>query len=138
MVRAISVCRRRSTGSVLQLEIPSDIISEAVDIAESDECSDQDDAVTLHLMKYIAVNCPNAGDWDIQLEPLFTIVNDGDIVVIPSKVLGSGVIEKKVTVGALNFSNDAKRKISSAGGTTLSIAELWEKHPKGTDVRLLR
>lgn len=78
MVRAISVCRRRSTGSVLQLEIPSDIISEALDIAESDKCSDQDDAVTLHLVKYIATNCPNAGDWDIQLEPLFTIVNDGD------------------------------------------------------------
>ena len=78
MVRAISLCRRRSTGSVLQLEIPSEVIAEAVDIAENDECEDQDEAVTMHLMRYIAKNCPNAGSWDIQLEPLFTIVNGGD------------------------------------------------------------
>jgi large subunit ribosomal protein L18e len=74
----------------------------------------------------------------INVDQLNAIVKDGDVVVIPSKVLGSGVIDKKITVGALNFSSDAKRKISSAGGTTLSIAELWEKHPKGTDVRILK
>ena len=82
MVRAISLCRRRSTGSVLQLEIPSYVISEAVDIADSNGCEDgnitQDEEVTIHLMRYIAKNCPNAGNWDIQLEPLFTIVNGGD------------------------------------------------------------
>ena len=78
MVRAISVCRRRSTGSVLQLEIPSEVISQAVKVAENATCEDQDLEVTLHLMKYIADHCPNSGDWDVQVEPLFTIVNDGD------------------------------------------------------------
>ena len=66
------------------------------------------------------------------------IKEDGETVVVPSKVLGSGVIDKKVTVGALQFSSEARRKIVSAGGTCVSIIELWEKHPKGTDVRLLR
>lgn len=74
----------------------------------------------------------------VNVDQLNAVINDGDVVVIPSKVLGSGTISKKVTVGALNFSTDAKRKISSAGGTTLTIAELWEKHPTGTDVRLLK
>jgi large subunit ribosomal protein L18e len=74
----------------------------------------------------------------VNVDQLNTVINDGDVVVIPSKVLGSGTISKKVTVGALNFSTDAKRKIISAGGTTLTIAELWEKHPKGTNVRLLK
>ena len=78
MVRAISLCRRRSTGSVLQLEIPSDTISAAIEIAENEPVGNKDEAITIHLMKYIAVNCPNAGEWDIQLEPVFTIVNDGD------------------------------------------------------------
>lgn len=74
----------------------------------------------------------------INVDQLNAIVEDGDVVVIPSKVLGSGVINKKVVIAALNFSNEAKRKISAVGGTTLSIIELWEKHPKGTNVRLLR
>ena len=79
MVRAISICRRRDTGSVLQLEIPSNIIREAIDISEDKgEIENKDEAVTIHVLKYIAQNCPNAGDWDIQLEPLFIIVNDGD------------------------------------------------------------
>ena len=74
----------------------------------------------------------------INIDQLEKIVNDGDVVVFPAKVLGSGVITKKVTIGALSFSAEAKRKIVSAGGKTMTLAELWEKHPKGTNVRLLR
>ena len=74
----------------------------------------------------------------INVDQLEKIVNDGDVVVFPSKVLGSGVITKKVTIGALSFSAEAKRKIVSAGGKTMTLAELWEKHPKGTNVRLLK
>lgn len=83
MVKAISVCRRRSTGSVFQLEIPSEIIGEAIEIVEQEQNSDMNDQgtneeVAMHLLRYIATQCPNAGDWDIQVEPLFAIVNDGD------------------------------------------------------------
>ena len=78
MVKAIAVCRRRSTGSVLQLEIPPDIMAEATIIANKTESSDHDESVTMYLVQYIARNCPNAGDWDVQVEPLFVIVNDGD------------------------------------------------------------
>ena len=78
MVKAIALCRRRSTGSVLQLEIPPDIMAEATNIANKTESSDPDESVTMYLVQYIAHNCPNAGDWDVQVEPLFTIVSDGD------------------------------------------------------------
>ena len=80
MIKAIALCRRRSTGSVLQLEIPPDIMAEATNIANKTESSDvdYDDSVTMYLLQYIAHNCPNAGNWDVQMEPLFTIVNDGD------------------------------------------------------------
>ena len=74
----------------------------------------------------------------INVDQLERIVNDGDVVVFPAKVLGSGVITKKITIGALNFSAEAERKITSAGGKTMTLAELWEKHPKGTNVRLLK
>ena len=39
-----------------------------------------------------------------------TYVNDGDIVVIPGKVLGTGTLEKKITIYALSFSESAKAK----------------------------
>jgi large subunit ribosomal protein L18e len=84
------------------------------------------------------INAPLRKRRVINVDQLNHIVNDGEIVVIPTKVLGSGVIDKKIIVGALHFSNEARRKIISAGGTPLSIIELWEKHPKGTNVRLLR
>lgn len=74
----------------------------------------------------------------LNVDQLDRLVKDGDVVVFPSKVLGTGSISKKITIGALNFSSEAKRKIVSAGGQALTIAELWEKHPKGTNVRLLR
>ena len=74
----------------------------------------------------------------INVDQLDRIVSDGDVVVFPAKVLGTGVITKKITIGAFKFSAEAKRKIESVGGTAMSIEDLWEKHPKGTNVRLLK
>lgn len=74
----------------------------------------------------------------INVDQLDKIVNDGDVVVFPAKVLGTGVITKKITIGAYNFSAEAKRKIEAAGGQTMTILDFYEKHPKGTNVRLLK
>lgn len=62
---------------------------------------------------------------------------DGEVVIVPGKVLGTGDINHKVTVAAWNFSDSAKEKIKSAKGECLSIAQLVEKNPKGKDVRIL-
>ena len=83
------------------------------------------------------VNAPLRKKKVLNVDQLNSLVKDGEIIVVPSKILGSGVINKKITIGALNFSNEAKRKIAAAGGTPLSIIELWEKHPKGTNVRII-
>lgn len=74
----------------------------------------------------------------INVDQLDRLVKDGDVVVFPAKVLGSGIMTKKITIGALAFSSEAKRKIIAAGGEAITLAELWEKHPKGTNVRLLK
>lgn len=62
----------------------------------------------------------------------------GDIVAVPGTVLGSGMIENKVTVGAHKFTDQAKKKVEEAGGQCLSLVELAEKHPKGSGVKILR
>ena len=62
---------------------------------------------------------------------------DGDVIVVPGKVLGTGDISKKVTVSAFSFSKSAVEKIRNAKGNVLTIQELLQKNPKGKDVRLM-
>lgn len=61
---------------------------------------------------------------------------DNEIVVVPGKVLGTGDLNKKVTVAAFNFSDDAFKKIKEKGNA-ISIKELIEKNPQGKKIRLM-
>lgn len=62
---------------------------------------------------------------------------DGETVVIPGKVLGSGKIDHPIKAAAFAFSKQAESKILGAKGKCLSIQELVEKNPKGTNVRII-
>lgn len=53
---------------------------------------------------------------------------DGDTIVVPGKVLGSGELTKKVTIVAWQFSDDAKKKIAKVG-KAIEFAE--DNMPKG-------
>jgi large subunit ribosomal protein L18e len=61
-----------------------------------------------------------------------------DVVAVPGKLLGSGVIGHDVTVAALSFSASAKEKISSAGGKCISFDELLKTNPRGSNVKIMR
>lgn len=61
----------------------------------------------------------------------------GETIVIPGKVLGSGEIDHPIKVAAFAFSKQARSKILDAKGKCLSIQELTEKNPKGTNVRII-
>lgn len=61
---------------------------------------------------------------------------DGEVIVIPGKLLGTGDINHKVTVAAFDFSKSAVEKIKQAKGNCMTITELVEKNPKGKDVRI--
>ncbi len=62
---------------------------------------------------------------------------DGDVVVVPGKVLGAGNINHKVTVAAIGFSKTAYEKIVSAGGKCLHILELAYQNPKGSNIKII-
>ncbi|MHA2352546.1 MAG: 50S ribosomal protein L18e [Candidatus Thorarchaeota archaeon] len=63
--------------------------------------------------------------------------NAGDIIVVPGKVLGSGILSHKVTVAALNASTSARTVIVGAGGSLISINELLAQIPKGKGVTII-
>jgi large subunit ribosomal protein L18e len=58
-------------------------------------------------------------------------------VVVPGKVLGIGKIDHSVNIAAFAFSEQAKRKILDAKGKCMSIPELIEKYPKGSNVKII-
>ncbi|MBT3940772.1 50S ribosomal protein L18e [Candidatus Woesearchaeota archaeon] len=60
----------------------------------------------------------------------------GETLVVPGKVLGTGVLSKKMTVAAWRFSEKAFQKINKTG-TAISIDELMKKNPAGKKVRII-
>ena len=74
---------------------------------------------------------------EVNLTRIERNANKGETIVVPGKVLGDGELKKPLTIAAANFSMSALEKISKAGGKALTLSELIEKNPKGTDVKIL-
>ena len=60
-----------------------------------------------------------------------------ETVVVPGKVLGSGLVNHSVHIAAWAFSDSAKKRIEQAKGKCITISELVKANPKGKDVRIL-
>lgn len=74
---------------------------------------------------------------EVNLSRIARVAPKGATVVVPGKVLGSGALPHSVTVAAFAFSGSAKSKIQAAGGHALSIGELVEKAPKGSNIKIV-
>ena len=75
---------------------------------------------------------------EVNLSKINRYAVNGDTIIVPGKVLGSGALELPVTIAALNFSASASEKIREANGACMSIEELVSANPKGSRVRVLR
>jgi len=65
------------------------------------------------------------------------LTKDGDVVVFPGKVLGTGNISHKITLFAFSISNAAADKINGAGGKIISQKDAVGQNPTGSGVVLL-
>jgi len=73
----------------------------------------------------------------INIQRLDKITNNGDIIVVPGKVLGSGTLGHKLTVSAYSFSDTAVDKLNTAGAEIISLQSLINKYPDGKGVRII-
>ncbi len=73
----------------------------------------------------------------VNVGKLERLVEDGDVVVVPGKLLGGGVISRKVTVAAFRASPKAIKKVRDAGGEVITIPELIRRFPKGKGVKVI-
>lgn len=72
----------------------------------------------------------------VNVHKIDAYAKDGDIILVPGKVLGDGELSKKVTVVAYQFSESARAKIAKSG-KALSLSELMQQNPKGQKVRIM-
>jgi len=63
---------------------------------------------------------------------------DGEIVIVPGKVLSQGEISKKIKIAALSFSEKAKEKLLKSKILSSSIIEEIKKNPDIKRCRILR
>lgn len=61
---------------------------------------------------------------------------DNEIVIVPGKVLSSGELDRKITVCAYQFSEEAIKKINT-NGKALTLRELIKTNPKASNVRIM-
>ncbi|MCC7568765.1 MAG: 50S ribosomal protein L18e [Candidatus Methanofastidiosa archaeon] len=78
---------------------------------------------------------PTRRQCEVNVAKLNRYTAEGDIVVVPGKVLGAGDLDHALTVAAYKFSQAAREKIN-ATGTAMSLEELMEQHPAGSNVRI--
>lgn len=63
--------------------------------------------------------------------------NQGETALVPGKLLASGELKKRIDVAAWAFSEEARRKVSAAGGKCYSISDILRHNPDGKNVRIV-
>lgn len=74
---------------------------------------------------------------EVNLKKIEKLAKDGDVVVVPGKVLGDGRLTKKVNVVAFSFSESAKKIMDSAGAKYMEIEEYYKKDKEAKDAIIL-
>ena len=74
---------------------------------------------------------------EVNLGRIERYAREDETVIVPGKVLGSGVLQKDITVAAVDFSGTAEKKIDQVG-EAVSLETAVEQNPEGSEVRTIR
>ena len=74
---------------------------------------------------------------EVNLSRIQRYARENEIIVVPGVVLGDGEIKKPVIIAAWKFSKASKEKIEKCGGKAISIRELVNENPFGSNVRIM-
>jgi len=81
---------------------------------------------------------PSRQEVAVNLSKINRYTEKGSTIVVPGKVLATGTLNHTVTIAAFGASERAQEKLKAARAKYLSIPELVEKNPKGSNVRIIR
>jgi large subunit ribosomal protein L18e len=60
------------------------------------------------------------------------------LVFVAGKLLGSGVINHRVVIGAFEYSQTAREKVEQAGGQCMAMKDFVTRYPTGSNVTIMR
>jgi large subunit ribosomal protein L18e len=75
---------------------------------------------------------------NFNLEKINNKTNEGEIVIIPGKVLSQGEVNKKIKIIAFGFSEKAKEKLSKSKIEFSSINEEIKTNPTAKGITILK
>jgi large subunit ribosomal protein L18e len=73
----------------------------------------------------------------VNLTQINDVTKEGEVIVVPGKILGTGNVSHKITLSSFSISNSAAKKIIESGGNIISFKEMIEKFPTGKGVRII-
>lgn len=73
----------------------------------------------------------------VNLSKLERYVNEGEIAIVPDKVLGYGEVSKKISIVALAYSKTAKRKLENVKIKMIDFEEFIANAKKPLKVRII-
>ncbi|MGP6220906.1 50S ribosomal protein L18e [Caldiplasma sukawensis] len=80
---------------------------------------------------------PSQNHAEVNVGKIGNLLNENEVAVIPGKILGAGYISKKVKVSAFSISEKARKKLEEAGSQFISILDLAQSSPKGSNIKIL-
>ena len=94
---------------------------------------------SVNLWRSIALNLekPTRQRRAVNLSRINHYTQENDFVVVPGKVLGSGILEHKLTISAYQFSEQAKNKLQKIGAKIIPLSELCREKPDGKKIKII-
>ncbi len=82
---------------------------------------------------------PKKNKVEINLYKINNKTKNGDLIIVPGKILGMGSLDHTVIIACLKASKSAKKIVenSSTESKIISIEELLEKNPSGSNVKII-
>lgn len=96
---------------------------------------EKDAGIWLDVAEYLAK--PSRQRIAVNLSKINRYTNENEVVLVPGKVLASGMLDHSVTVAAFNASDKAKTKLATANSKYMTITELVEQNPTGSNIRII-
>ncbi|MBW2974787.1 50S ribosomal protein L18e [Candidatus Woesearchaeota archaeon] len=73
----------------------------------------------------------------VNLSKISRYSKEDETIIVPGKVLGSGILSHKLTISAYQFSDNAREKLAKAGAKIIPLNELIKESPKGKGIRII-
>ncbi len=83
------------------------------------------------------LSSPSKNRVEVNVGRISRLAKAGEAVFVPGKVLGTGIVGKRLVVGAFSFSSQAMTKIRATGGSALTVQEFLKKYPDGSGVKFV-